>query len=142
VFEAGLFSFLTAQPTLQALLGTSAARGDKSTGVFAVLANNEATMPYMVFQKVSGEPVMSLQGMNALQKARFRFSCYGTSYVGAVALSNALKILFATLLTSFSDGTVIRAVQMEMEMDDTESIPHGTIYARHSDWMFMYVEGS
>jgi hypothetical protein len=138
MFETGLFNFLQSQPLLTVLLGT--ARADKSTGVFAMLSINEATMPYMVFQKVSGEPILSMQGMNATQKARFRFSCYGSSYPSAVALANALKLTFATLLATLSEGTIVRSTTMVMEADDTESIPHGTIYARHSDWEFIYTE--
>lgn len=142
MFQTGLFSFLESQPLLTALLGTPTTRGDKSTGIFAMLANNEPTMPYMAFQRVSGAPVMSLQGANRMHIARFRFSCYGSSYPSAVNLAGALKFLFATFTGTWSDGTVVQHVGNVMEADDMESIPHGTIYACHLDFEFCYVDNS
>lgn len=142
-FQLGLFNFLCAQPLLTALLGTPSTRGDKTAGVFAILAQNEATMPYIVFQRISGAPVLSLQGANALQSARFRFSCYGSSYPSAVNLAEALKLIYATTgLGTYSDGSVVQHAAVVMEHDLAEAIPHGTIYAVILDVEFMYVDAS
>lgn len=142
-FQTGLFNFLQSQPLLTALLGTPGTRGDKSTGVFAMLASNEATMPYIAFQRISGAPIMSLQGANRLQTARFRISCYGSSYPSAVSVAEAIKMIFATTgLGTYSDGSVVQHAAVIMEADDMESIPHGTIYAVHVDVEFLYVDNS
>lgn len=140
MFQQGLFNFLENQAALTTLLGTPATRGDKTSGIFAMLAINEATMPYMAFQRISGMPITSLQGANRLQEARFRFSCYGANYPSAVGLAEQLKLVFATYQGTWSDGTIVQNAVVVMEADDTESIPHGTIYAVHVDIEFMYVD--
>lgn len=142
-FQTGIWSFLQTQPLLTALLGTPSTRGDKSTGIFAMLAMNEATMPYLCFQRISGAPVMSLQGANRLQTARFRFSCYGSSYSSAALLADALKHLFATTgLGTYPNGDFVQHAGVVMEADDMESIPHGTLFAVHVDVEFLYLDNS
>ncbi len=140
MFQEGLFAFLKNQSSITAILGTS--RGDNSTGIFPVLAPPETTLPYITFMRISGYQPSTLQGGNALQIARFRFSLYGASQKQATQLAKALKDLFAGWTGTFSDGTVVQNVLYEFEMDDTESVPHGTIFASHVDYSFSYVEPS
>ena len=145
MFQEGLFSFLTAQPTLTAILGTPETRGDENAGVFPMLAIGEPTMPYIVFQRVSGDEADSYQGANKLQYARVRFTCYASSYDapnGCVKLAEALKKVFATYTGTWTDGTVVQNVTKQMEADDSEPIPHGTIYATHLDFAFSYLDNS
>jgi hypothetical protein len=140
MFTDGLYEFITAQSAITALLGTS--RGDKTTGVFHMLAIGNATMPYMTYQRVAGAPeTFSYQGANQLTTSRFRFSCYGTSQRNAALLADALKSAFATWTGTFPDGTVVENVMLEFESDDIESVPKGTIYAVHCDFSFSYLAG-
>lgn len=139
-FQTGLFDFLTTQPAITALIGTPSTRGDGATGIWPILAPNESTMPYLTFHRVHGAPVMSMEGANRLQNSVFRFSCYGSSYPSAVNLALQLKLLFATFLGTWSNGTVIQHVQQTSEVDDSESVPHGTIYSVHLDFEFMHVD--
>lgn len=138
MFQDGLQSFLVAQPSLAALLGTS--RSDKTNGVFPMLALRQATLPYVVYQRVSGKPAMSYQGANKWQDARFRFSCYAASQRIAVQLAEALKYVFGTWLGTLPDGTPVQNVMLELEADDSESVPNGTIYAVHLDYTFQYLD--
>lgn len=138
MFQTGLVNFLQNQTAITSLLGTT--RADNTPGIFAMLAINEATMPYLTYHQVSNNPVMSLQGANRLQTATYRFSCYGTSYPSAQALAEALRLTFATYQGTWSDGTIVQGVMLENCVDDMESIPHGTIYACHLDFEFIYVD--
>jgi hypothetical protein len=140
MFQDGLESFLAAQSSLTALLGAS--RSDRTNGIFPMLALRQATLPYVVFQRVSGKPTYSYQGANRWQDARFRFSCYASSQRGAVLLAEAIKLVFATWTGTFPDGTPVQNVMLELEADDSESIPNGTIYAVHLDYSFQYLDQS
>lgn len=137
IFQDGLQEFLAAQPLLTALLGTS--RGDKTDGIFPMLALRQATLPYLVYQRITGAPVLSLQGANQLQDSRFRFSCYAASQRGAVQLAEALKFVLATWTGTLPNGIAVQNVMQLLEADDVESIPNGTVYAVHLDFSFQYL---
>jgi hypothetical protein len=138
MFQDGLQSFLTAQPLITALLGTS--RSDLTKGVFPMLAVRQATLPYLVYQRVGGKPAYSYQGANRWQDARFRFSCYAASQRGSVLLAEAIKLVFAMWTGTLPDGTPVQNVMLELEADDAESIPNGTIFAVHLDYSFQYLD--
>jgi hypothetical protein len=140
MFQEGLFSYLTTQSSVTALLGTKLTRGDATAGVFPLLAISDATMPYIVFQQVSGEPVWNLTGANKLQFARYRLSFCATSYKAAVVLAEKVKLLFATYGGTFPDGTVVQAASQLLEADDLEVTMHGTVYTRHIDFEFIFVD--
>lgn len=140
MFQTGLFDFLKNSAELQAVLGVP--RSDKATGIWPALAINEPTMPYMVYQRVTGEPVVSYAGANKMHHARFRFRCCGSSYPQATQLAETLKKVFATYTGTWDDGTVVENVTQVLEADDTESVPHGTVYIVHTDFMFSYVDNS
>ena len=139
MFQEGIFQLITNTPAIAALLGTS--RSDKEAGLFYVLSIPEPTMPYMVYSRVGGMPTtFSYEGANVLQTGRFRFSCYGASQRSAVLLSQQLKLLFATWTGTLSEGTVVQNVMQRFEGDDSEAVPHGTIYACHVDFEFQYID--
>lgn len=140
MFTDGLFSFITADPGMQTQLGTS--RPDNTKGVFPTLAPNQCTLPYVVFQQIGHEDVVSLSGINRLQMSTFRFSCYGTDYRKAKVLGEALKKLLDGLVVTFSDGSVIQHTVLKMQADDSEAVPHGTIFANHFDFEFVWIDNS
>lgn len=139
MFHDGLFDFLTTNSTISALLGTS--RSDASKGVFPTLAIGSPILPYIVFMRLSALPVFSMAGTNRLTTSRVRFSSYASSQKGAVALSAAIRAAFATWTGTLPDGTVVQQVQLEMESDDSEAMPRGTVFAVHSDFQFTFVQG-
>lgn len=140
MFQEGLFTFITSNSTFQSIVGTS--RGDANKGLFLILARAQATLPYVVYQRLSGSPARSYQGANKFQRSRWRFKCCAIDPEGAVRLAEFLKLLFATYTGTFPDGTVVSNVALESEADDTESLPHGTIFSVHVDFTFMYVDNN
>ena len=141
MFQTGLFNLLKNTAALTALLGTS--RKDLSTGIFAMLATNEALLPYLVYSRLSGAPAMTFAGATKLNEAKFRFSCYGSSQQSAANIAEQIKLLFASYLGStLSDGTVVICAENVMEADASESSAHGTIYSVHLDFKFVYYDNS
>lgn len=137
----GLQAYLSADVTLQALLGTVVSRSDNTTGIFPVIAPDEVPMPYMVCQQVSGNPLQeSMEGTGRLQTARWRFSCYGTTYKNAKQLAAALRISLEALFGPLTGSVQVEGAWLKLEADDAEPIPHGTIYTTHIDFEFEYLD--
>lgn len=137
----GLQTYLAANAGVQSVLGTPTTRSDGTTGIYPVLAVGQPTMPYLVYQQVSGAAdVIQMQGTDNLQHARWRFSCYGSTYKQAKTLAKYTKLALLSL-----DGVIAGEVQVcgswsVMEADDAEPIPHGTIYATHIDFMLIFLD--
>lgn len=136
-----LQTFLSADAGLLALLGTPASRPDSTTGIFPISAPGNVAMPYLVMQQISGEPLQeSFQGTGRLQTARWRFSCYGTTYLKAKQLARALREALLALYPFSGNGVQIEGSWLKLEADDFDEIPHGTIYAAHCDFDVVYLD--
>lgn len=139
MFQEGLYAYLNSQSSLTALLGVT--RG--GPGIFPMQAPGDATLPYLSYTRVSSAPIYTLaEGANRFQKARFRFSIYAASQLDAVQVSEVIKKIFANFVGIFPDAdhTPVENVMLELEADDAESVPHGTIYACHMDFAFHYID--
>jgi hypothetical protein len=137
-----LFAALATDSGMQAQLGTPATRSDSTTGIFPLLAPEEVSMPYLVVQQVSGEPLqVSYQGTGALQTTRWRFTCYGTTYKNAKVLARALKSVLVSLNGNYTTGNAqIMGSWLRLEADDSESVAHATIFATHVDVEINYLD--
>lgn len=149
MFGQGLNAYLAGNAGIKVQLGTSGSsvRGDKTPGVFPELAPDGPTFPYITTMQVSGEPVESMQGLNRLMSARFRLSCYGSSYGQAKTLAEAVRQAFG--LTSqyqgaMPDGTILQSASPipPMEVDDFEGPTHGRVYSTHLEYEFWYINVS
>lgn len=136
MFQQGLYNLLTNNAPLQALLNVP--RGDKSKGIFAMVATTAPTMPYITYQRVSGVPEHTYDGEELLYTARFRFSCYGSDQKAAVLVANALKAVFKSFTGALSDGSTLQQAMQEFEADDAEGGTNNTIFATHVDFTFIY----
>lgn len=138
MFQQGLYALVTQNEAFVTQVGDE--RPDKTLGLFAMIAPSGPTMPYAVYQHVSGAPAtFSYQGANKLYHSRIRFSCYGSTQKGAEQLANTLKALFADFIGPLADGSVIQQVMHDFEADDTEATSKNTIFATHVDFTFFYV---
>jgi hypothetical protein len=137
-----LFAALAADSGMQAQLGTPSTRPDSTTGIFPTLAPEECVMPYLVLQQVSGEPLQeSYQGTGRLTSTRWRFTAYGTTYKNAKVLARVLKQVLISLNGNMTTGNAqIMGSWLKLEADDSESIPHGTIFATHVDAEINFID--
>lgn len=145
MFFEGLFNFLGTSPVIVAQLG--ATRGDKTKGVFPMLANPQPTFPYIVTEEISSDNATSMQGTNRFTTTRMRLSCYGSTYGQAKKLAEAVRQAFGTVSNyqgALSDGTILQsALQVPPgEVDDAEPQPHGMLYSSHLDYEFEYTNQS
>ncbi len=136
-----LQSAISADESLQAQLGTPASRSDSTNGIFPILAPEEVPVPYLVYQQVSGEPLQeSYQGTGALQTSRWRFSCYGSTYKQAKTLAKVLRLFLISLDGPQAGLTEIHGSWLKLEADDSEPLAHGTLYATHLDFEFVFLD--
>ena len=142
MFQEGLFSYITAQASVTALLGTPSTRGDKSTGCFAMLATSEALLPYLVFQRVSGSYAQHYQGADPFMDSRWRITCYGSTQKNAALLADTIKSAFKTFTGALPDGTLLQNAWLLLEADDTEAPLKGTVYAVHLDYQFQFIDAT
>lgn len=137
----GLSAFLAADVNLAALLNAST-RSDKTNGMFPTQAPDEVPMPYIVYSQVSGEPLQtSMAGTGRLQTARWRFSCYGTSYKSAKQLAYALVQALLPMYGVLSAGDVmVQGSWLKLELDSAEPISKGVMYSTHVDFEFVFLD--
>ncbi len=125
----GIYTLLTTSSAVLAQIGTPAQRlarsngADQSTGVFPLLAPEAAISPYVIFSQVSGADAESFDGANALNHARYEFSCYAQTYEASKQLARAGKTALLGLQQSFSDGTELSDAQLVSEQDLFEDAP-------------------
>jgi hypothetical protein len=136
----GLQAYLAANSELQARLGTTSSRSDKTTGIFPGIAPDSVPLPYIVMSQITGEALSeTYQGTGRLLAERWRFSCYGPSYKSAKDLAKALRRNLISLDGALAAGSAeVHGSWFRLEADDFESIPHGTLYATHLDFEINY----
>lgn len=75
-----------------------------STRVYPLIAPQNVTVPYLVYQRVSGSPVNEMAGYAGLENPRYQIDVYDDDYAGARAL--AVKVR-----TAMNAATVFTALQ-------------------------------
>lgn len=107
-----------------------------------MIAAKEPTLPYLVYQQIGRTSVLSFDGTNALQQARFRFSCYGSTYRNAKVFAEQVKALFDGLSEpqALSDGSFVDNVLPLTEIDTAEEQLHGTVYSTHVDYYIWFLD--
>lgn len=139
MIEESLYAYITADTNVKAALGGT--RSDKTSGVFPDLAPEQCLTPYIVFLQDGGEPLAeSFAGTGALQSARWRFSCYGSSKKQAKNLANVLKKSLLSMDGSQSGGTEVHGAWFRGEHDEIEPMPLGTIRGAHLDFDFNFLD--
>jgi hypothetical protein len=139
----GLQEFLAADSGVSGVLGTPSTRGDSTTGIFPMMAVGTPTAPYLVYSQVSGEPQTdSFQGTNALQNARWRFSCHGSTYKQAKELAKYVSLALFSLYGSLPVGkSDVQGSWKRSEIDTAEPVEHGTIFTTNVDFEFIFIDG-
>jgi hypothetical protein len=129
---------LTTEPTVTALLGTAASRPDSTNGVFPVQAPDQPTVPYIVIEQSSGDPLaVMMAGTGPLTSERWRISCYGSTYSHAKRLAKAVR-LFLLSLTGDAGDISLSGAYCKSEADEAEPLQRGTLFSTHLDFDMVY----
>jgi hypothetical protein len=87
----GLLALLAADPGTSGILGSPAARADKTTGIFPGTMPEGTPMPALEYSDVHAENEMTHDGPDPFTMQRIQLSCHGASYGDAKHLARAVR---------------------------------------------------
>jgi len=85
IIEEDLFSYLKSQSGLTNLVGNR---------IYPLVAPDDATLPYVVYQKISSVEGVSHSGNSHIAHSRFQFFCVASMYKEAKDIAIQLKLIF------------------------------------------------
>ena len=105
-FESELYTRLSSQ--LSSTVGTR---------IYPAVAPNSATLPYLVYRKVSADKQYAHSGASSLSFDRLQVSVFSTGYVTGKALAGAV----VTALEGWTSAqAVFKANELDLYEDDTK----------------------
>jgi hypothetical protein len=127
--EQAIYSILSTDATTKALVGTR---------IYPNVVPQDATLPAIAYQRISGSRVQSHGGPSNLARPRFQFTCLAVNYSGARAVANAVRQALdgykntaasvyvqaghiQTDFDSFADGENLHAVRVDFYLWHTEA---------------------
>lgn len=112
--EQALYARLTGHAGLSALIGTR---------LYPNVAPQNATMPYGVYQRISGPRDYHLGGSSRFLQALIQVSWVGGTYASAKACAEQARLAmdgYSGTVTSGSDSLVVTSAQVEDQPDATQ----------------------
>lgn len=118
--EETIIAALLADPQVAGLVGTRVEPGRRSQG---------AAFPSVVFNRISGEPVLSddAPGAADLTDSRIQVDCWAETYPAAKLLARAVRAALRGFSTT-SEGAGVHFVFPEIERDFNDSGGAGADY--------------
>lgn len=95
--ETGIYAVLTGDAGVSALVGTR---------IYPLVVPQDASLPAIAYQRVSGGPTYTQDGDANLTPARFQFTCLGSSYSQAKAVATAVRAAISGASGTWDDVTV------------------------------------
>src|SRR3989337_1311628 len=80
------------------------------TRCYPLVAPQDAVMPAVVYQRISGSPERSHSGFSSLSQTRFQFTCEADSYSSAKAVAQALRRCWESFAGTVSNIAIGGAV--------------------------------
>lgn len=118
--ESGLFTFLSTNAGLEALIGQR---------IYPLRIPENATLPALAYQKVSGPSEHSKDGDMSLNHPRFQLTCWADKYADAKAVRTAVMAALQSFANggSFGGGPVVDQIIVENDADlhDPASLEFG-----------------
>jgi hypothetical protein len=130
MIEAGLYSLLTANAGLTALVGNR---------IYPVLVPEPPTYPCLSYQVVASHSTYTFEGKQLGSKL-FQFDAWGTSFSDCKNILNALRNALDTYQGTLTDGTRVLCALSEQEIDQFEE--DSRVYRSLAEYRIEYVEPS
>jgi hypothetical protein len=114
---SSLYYLLSHAASVSALVGTR---------IYPIYAPDGSLLPSIVYLQTGTSPVQASEGNIGLTCGSFQFSCWATSYAGAVALQEALRACLTDYMGT-SDGVVINWAQEDSIFDSPSISPENEV---------------
>ena len=122
--ETAILKALADESTISTIVGTDPSR------IYLLIAPQDAALPHMVIQQISGVRDHTMDGPTGYVDARYQITCWATTYGGAKRLFEAVRKFFdgyhATVL-----NRKMQYVQFENEMDRFAKTPGVDVIDRY-----------
>lgn len=107
-FEVGLRALLMADSGISGIVGAQ---------IYPVILEEGATLPALVYQRISGPRVQSLDGASGLAVLRIAISCYSTLFATVRDLASKVRVRLNGYRGTLSEGTVVGGALLLDERD-------------------------
>lgn len=140
MIEQGLFTLITQAPTVAAAVGAD------SNGIaraWWVLAPKGATLPFLIFSRVSTTNTNAMSGPMGLREGLFQVVCYSTTYYGSRSVAKAVRKFLGSYKGTLpdTDATVVQGVLIERDWDDRyEEGAKSFIYGAYLQFRIFYYD--
>jgi hypothetical protein len=136
VILEGVVSLYANDADLLAIIGTSDTRGDSTNGIFPLLMPTATPMPALVYARVAGHEIDTMDGRGELKVMRLQTSAYAESGKDAINTAEAAKKVIVGFRGVLSDGTEVDNVILLLDLDHYE--PVLKLYHSHFDVEIWY----
>lgn len=106
-YQAALYTWLTAQSTITALVGTR---------IYPLLAPATAVLPYVTYQRIAEQEEAHLGGLSGLSQAVYQFDVWGATAASAYAVYRAL-VSAMDLYRGLQGGIPVRLFRVTSVVD-------------------------
>lgn len=120
--ESAIFAYLAAQTSITSLLGTQS-----QESIFPMRAPENATLPYLVFCKISGHSAHSKDGDMNLAYPHFQITAWAKEYIDAKAVQAAVRSALNAYAGPMLQGVAVAQIIVEDEKDlsDPQTLEYG-----------------
>jgi hypothetical protein len=142
MIEQGLYQLITSDAGVKAAVGTDA---NGTTRAFWILAPQGATVPFLVFSRVSTGDNYDTSGPIGLRDGLFQVVCYSTTYYGSRKVAEVVRKFLENYSGTLpdTDATVVSQVFIEKDFDDRyEEGFKGFIYGAYLQFRVWYYDGA
>lgn len=126
---------------IQRLLATSGVTSIVGTRVFPGAKPGGASLPAIVFNKISGGPIYADEGEVGLDESRIQIDCWGATYTAAKNLSRAVRGSLSGYVGT-SQGTETLFCSLDIERDIRESGSNASEYLYRTSMDFLILNRS
>lgn len=120
--ESAVFAYLAATSAITSLLGTQSAES-----IYPMRAPESATLPILIYCKVSGHSVHSKDGDMNLAYPHFQITCWAKEYIDAKAVQAAVRTALNNYAGPTLEGVAVAQIIVENEQDlsDPTTLEYG-----------------
>jgi hypothetical protein len=123
VLQEGLHALLAGASGVQAIVGTPQNRTDGTDGIFPATMPKNAPLPGMVYARIAGHEIDSMDGRGELRVSRIQISAFSGIYADVATLIEAAKDAIIGFHGQLSEGTEVDAAFLVLEQDAFEAVP-------------------
>ncbi len=109
--------------------------------IFPLIAPQDTTYPYIVFQKISTNQQHDLGGSAGFNRARMQFNCWSKTYLEAAEISEKIRLNMDGFGSAFMGDVFVQSclnLDDDDELEEDSETQELTSYGVRSDYQYWY----